>query len=104
MRAARKVTHDRNTNVNWRDGRENGFRGDGKECIEETAGEVVAEMEKREVEKGRGRNKEEEKSTGVDGSRLPFSLLTRISVTRVILSALCTFNKRGWLLLDFKWE
>lgn len=55
------MTYDRNTNVgNWRDGRENGFRGDGKECMQQTAGGVVAEMEERVVEERRGRNKEEE--------------------------------------------
>lgn len=53
-RAKRKVTYDRNTNVNWRDARENGFRGRGKECMLETAGEVVAEMEKRVIEERRG--------------------------------------------------
>lgn len=102
----RKVRYDRNTKVNWRDGRENGFREDGNECTQETAGEVVTEMEKRVVEERRGRNKEDEKSgsIGVDSSRLPFSLLTRISVRRVILSALCTLNKRGRLLLAFKRE
>lgn len=72
--------------------------------MQETAGEVEAEMVNRVVEERRGRHKEEEKSTGVDSSRLPFSLLIRISVTRVILSALCTLNKKGRLLLDFKWE
>lgn len=57
------MTYDRNTNVgNWRDGRENGFRGDGKESMQQTAGGVVAEMEERVVEERRGRNKEEERS------------------------------------------
>lgn len=61
-------------------------------CVEETAGVVEGEMEERK----------EEKSTGVEASTLPFSLLTRISVTRVILSAFCTLNQKGWLLWDFE--
>lgn len=53
------MTYDRNTNVgNWRDGRENGFRGIGKERVQETAGGVAAEKE----EGRRGRNKEDERS------------------------------------------
>lgn len=60
--------------------------------MQETAGEVEKGLERQRKSSG-----------GVVGTPAS-SLLTRISVTRVMLSALCTLNKRGWLLMDFKWE
>lgn len=59
--------------------------------MHETAGEVVSEMEKRVMGERIDRNKEEEEhQTQVDSSSILFSVLIRISVTRVILSALYT--------------
>lgn len=41
----REATYDGKAHVNWKDGKQNGFKGDGV-FMQDTAGEVEAEMEK----------------------------------------------------------